>query len=252
MGVVGGMGEWCGARLRRGFVHLCDACPRASVDAVRRERHEDRVRPGVVACGQRPHRRSARSDRSGGVRSARVGDAAILRSAHLLASRSSGPCGVDAARVRSHRIDAARRPGNVHERGRAPGLRRFRDASSLGRRDHRDRVEASWYRSPRPGPRRRRSLRNRRSRLVAAPRPLHPHHRAPVRVPDRLRHRVAAAPSCCRDDGRKPSLPSTPPRRSPTRLRQGRRRPAKADATLAGAGLDERDQHRRRAAWRWA
>ena len=201
---LAGWASGCWARLRRGFVHLCDPCPRASVDSLRRERDEDRVRSSVGASGERPHRRPY--DRTSGVRRARVGDAAILRSADLLASGSNRPRRLDAARVRNHRIDAARRPANVHERGRAPGLRRFGYTRSLGRRDHRDRVESSWYRSPRPQPRRRRRLRNRRSRLVAAPRPLHPHHRAPVRVPHRLRHRVPAAPGRCGKDRRKPSL----------------------------------------------
>ena len=126
------MGEWCGARLRRDCDHLCDPRPRASSDALRRERDEDRVRSGVGASGERPHRRSAGSDRSSGVRRARCGDAAILRSADVLASGSSRPCGVDAARVRDHRLDAARGPGSVHERGRAARISAYRRCKEPG------------------------------------------------------------------------------------------------------------------------
>ena len=153
------MGEWSGARLRGDWDHLCGTCARASINALRRERDEDRVRSGVGASGERSHRRSAGSDRSSGVRHARCGDAAVLRSADVLASSSSRPCGVDAAGVRDHRLDAARGPRSFCERGRAARFRRIGDTRGLGRCDHSDRVESGWHRSPRSGHRRRWRLR---------------------------------------------------------------------------------------------
>jgi hypothetical protein len=215
------MGERCGARLHRGCADLCDACPRASSKAVRRQRGEDRVGSGVAGSGERPHRRPAGSDRSGGVRRARRGDAASLRSADVLAGCSNGPCRVDPVGVRDHRIDAASGSAPVCQSGRDSGFRRFGHARGLGRRDHGDRVESGRHRSPTPRPRRRRCLRARRSRVVASPRPLDPHDRAPIRVLHRLRHCVVAAADCCGNGGR-PSPRWTAPERSPARLSEGR------------------------------
>ena len=184
------MGEWSGARLRCGWDHLCDPRPRAGFDALRSERFEDCFRSGLGAAGERPGCRSASSDRSRCVRCARSGDPAVLRSADVLASGGSGPCGVDAACVRDHRLDAVRGFGDICERGGEAGLRRIGDTRSLGRRYHSDGMESGWHRSPSPWPRRCRRLRCRRSRLVASPRPLNPYHRALVRVLHRLRHRI--------------------------------------------------------------
>lgn len=129
--------------------------------------------------------------------------------ARTLASGSSWPRGIDAARLRHHRVDTACSPGDVHERHHARRLRRFGDSSSLGRRDHRNRVEPGWHRSSRSGPRRNRHLRNCWRRVVASPGPLHPHRRAPVCVPNRLRHRVTGtAGRCCRS-GSTPSVRSS-------------------------------------------
>jgi hypothetical protein len=73
-------------------------------------------------------------------------------------------------------------------------------------------------RSPRPEPCRRPRLRDRWSRLVVAPRPLHPHHRAPLRILHRLCHRVMATASWCRANGSKPWARSETREPSPTRL----------------------------------
>ena len=212
------MGKWSGARLRGDWDHLCGTRARASFGALRRERDEDRVRSGVGASGERSHRRSAGSDRSSGVRCPRCGHAAVLRSADVLVSGSTGPCWVDAAGVRDHRFDAARGPGNVCKRGHEAGLRRIGDTRGLGRRDHSGRVELGWHRSPRSGHRRRWRLRGCGGRLVASSRPLHPHDRAPVRVLHWLRHRGMATGGCCCENGGKPSVRSGAPERSPTRL----------------------------------
>jgi len=215
------MGERCRARLHRGRADLRDAHARASSEAVRRQRGEDRVGSGVGSSCERPHRRPAGSDRSSGVRHARLGDAASLRSSDVLAGCSIGPRRVDAVGVRDHRIDAARGSAHVHQSGRDSGFRRFGDARGLGRRAHGNRVESGWHRSPTPRPRRRRRLRARRSRVVASPRPLDPHDRAPIRVLHRLRHRVVAAAGYCSNGG-KPSPRSAAPKRSPARLSEGR------------------------------
>lgn len=199
------MGEWPRARLRREWDHVCDACPRAPFDVFRRERCEDRVRSGVGTSGERACRRPAGTDRSSGVRRACCGNAANLRSAGVLAGGSGRPCRVHAARVRDHRIGAARGSGDVCKRSGEAGLRCIGHTGSLGRRHHSDRVQVGGQRSPSPVRRRHRCLRARRNRVVAAPRPLHPHHRAPVRILHRLRNRgVASTGSSCETAG-KPS-----------------------------------------------
>ena len=205
------------------------------LSAVRRERDEDRVRSGVGGSGERPHRRPAGSDRSSGVRRARRGDAAILRSADVLARRSTGPCGLDAAGVRDHRLDAARGSAHVHERGRDAGFRRFGDARRLGRRDHRDRVESGWHRSPSTAP----SSPPASARSPESAWWLHPD--PSILTTEHLFaffigcgivswRRLAAA-----ENGGKPSPRSTAPERSPARLSEGRPRRRRSQTSLAGA-----------------
>ena len=136
-------------------------------------------------------------------------------------------------------------PDTFTTRGREPGFRRFGDARRLGWRDRSDSVESGRHRSPRPGPRRRRRLRGRWSRVVASPRPLHPHHRAPVRVLHRLRHRVVAAAGCCGEDGGKPSPRSRAPGSGPARLTNDRapvqRGRARGTGRAVTVELDQRE-----------
>src|SRR5581483_1015360 len=70
-----------------------------------------------------------------------------------------------------------------------------RPCKGLGWSDRSDGVELGSIRSPTTSLRRPRSLRARCSRLVASPRPVNPHIRAPVRVPYRLHRGLEAGAS---------------------------------------------------------
>ena len=226
------MGKRSGSRLRRDWDHPRHPRARASLDGLRRERDEGSVRSGVGASGERSRRRSARSNWFGGLRKPCCGDVTNLRSADVLARRGSGPCRVDPGRVRDHRLNAARESRDVCKRSRPAGLRRLSHPGSLGRRHHSDRLVSGRQRSPRQGPRRRRRLRGRWSRLVASPRPVHPHHRASVRVPHRLWNRdVATGGYCCANDGETCHRDRAPARR-PARLGTPKRSPAHARLRL--------------------